>query len=183
MKGLVIVGDKFEDVEFVAPIDVLKRHGDEIVVASVMHRLEVKSAREIIMKTDTVLENVNLDNFDFLFIPGGPGAFQILVNMKEVEKVILYFATKGKLVASICAAPMLVGRLGLFKNLNYTVYPGFESKIVGGFYQKDKGVVCDKNFITGKSMFYAIELGLEIVKYFYGEKDKINLLEQLKGNE
>ena len=183
MKGLVIVGDKFEDVEFVAPIDVLKRHGDEIVVASVMHRLEVKSARGIVMKTDTVLENVDLDDFDFLFIPGGPGAFQILVNIKEVEKVILYFANKDKLVASICAAPMLVGRLGLFKDLNYIVYPGFESEIVGGFYQKDKVVVCDKNFITGKSMFYAIELGLEIVKYFYGEKDKINLLEQLKGNE
>lgn len=183
MKGLVLVGDYFEDVEFISPIDVWKRNKDSIVIASVMKRKEVVSKSGIKMVTDTLIENVNLTEFDFLFIPGGPGAFNILDKLKIVDEVIKYFAQNHKLLCAICAAPLLLGKNGYLKNKNYTIYPGFENRVVGGNYLKQKGVVVDENYITGKSMYYSILLGLEVVKYFYGEEQKLELEKSLKGEK
>ena len=76
---------------------------------------------------------------------------------------------------------MLIGRLGYLKDKNYTVHPGFEDQIIEGNYLRDKGVVKDQNFITGKSMYYAIDLALEVVRFFYGDKHTQILLESLQG--
>ncbi|MCH5172402.1 MAG: DJ-1/PfpI family protein [Erysipelotrichales bacterium] len=181
MKGLVIIGDYFEDVEMIAPVDVWRRHNDEITIASLMHRKEVISARGIKMECNILLENANLEEYDFLFIPGGPGVSKILVNLKEVSDVIEFFASKNKLVCAICAAPMLIGRLGLLKDKNYTVYPGFDKQVIGGKYLRDKGAVKDGNFITGKSMYYSIEFALLVIESLYGMHDKENLLLSIQG--
>ena len=94
-------------------------------------------------------------------------AVQLFIDLL-VEQVGNFFVKHNKLVASICAAPHLVGRLGYLKDKNYTVHPGFEQMVVGGNYQRDKGVVRDGNFITAKSMYYSIEFGLAIHEYFHG---------------
>ena len=181
MKGLVIVGDYFEDVEMIAPVDVWRRHKEEITIASLMHRKEVVSARGIKMEADDLLENLNLSNFDYLFIPGGPGVSKILVNLDEVSDAIKYFAQNNKVVCAICAAPMLIGRLGLLKNKNYTVYPGFDNQIIGGNYLRDNGAVRDGNFITGKSMYYSIEFALLVIESLYDRQNKDELQLSLQG--
>ena len=101
--------------------------------------------------------------------------------IKEVDDVIDYFVNNNKLVAAICAAPMLLGRRGYLKDQNYTVHPGFEINIIGGHYLRNQGVVRSNRFITGKSMYYSIELGLEIVEYYYGHEEKEKLRLSLKG--
>ena len=181
MKGLVIVGDLFEDTELLGTIDVLLRHGEKITIASMMKRKELTSKCGIKMLSDCLIEEVNWEDFDFLFIPGGPGSFKILANIKEVDDVIDYFVNNNKLVAAICAAPMLLGRRGYLKDQNYTVHPGFEINIIGGRYLRNQGVVRSNRFITGKSMYYSIELGLEIVEYYYGHEEKEKLRLSLKG--
>lgn len=168
MKGLVIVGDYFEDVEFIAPIDVWTRHKDEITIVSMLNRLQVTSKLGIPMIVHKLYKEINLDEFDFLFIPGGPGSFQVLANIKEVDEVISYFSNRNKLVCAICAAPMLIGRLGFLKNKNYTIYPGFEREVLGGNYLRHEGVVKDGNIITGKSMYYSIPFALKVIEHFYG---------------
>lgn len=117
MKGLVLFGDRFEDTELIATVDVLIRHGEKITLASAMGRKEVHSKNGIAMQADVRIEEVDLDGFDFLFIPGGPGAFQILSELPVVSETISAFVNKNKTVASICAAPMLVGRLGYLKTI------------------------------------------------------------------
>lgn len=181
MKGLVIVGDYFEDVEMIAPVDVWKRHKEEITIASVMHRKEVISARGIKMETNALLEELNLNEYDFLFVPGGPGVSKILVNLKEVSDTINYFANNNKIVCAICAAPMLIGRLGLLKDKNYTAFPGYDNQIIGGNYMRDKGAVSDGNFITGKSMYYSIEFALLVIETLYDKNEKEQLLLSLQG--
>lgn len=183
MKGLVLIGDLFEDVEMIAPVDIFRRNKDDITIASVMHRREVNSARGIKMQADALLEDLNLDVYDFLFIPGGPGAYKLLINVKGVEDTIKYFVKQKKLVSAICAAPMLIGRLGLFKDRHYTVYPGFEEQIREGIYLKDQGVVIDGDFVTGKSMYYAIEFGLALVEKLYSKERANNLALSLKGEK
>lgn len=181
MKGLVLFGDRFEDTELIATVDVLIRHGEKITLASAMGRKEVRSKNGIAMQADVRIEEVDLDGFDFLFIPGGPGAFQILSELPVVSETISAFVKQNKTVASICAAPMLVGRLGYLSDKNYTVHPGFEDRIQGGNYLRDQGVVEDGTFITAKSMYYSVDLGLQIVEHFYGKDERNRLLKSLQG--
>lgn len=170
IKLLMLFGTSFEDTEAIATLDILNRGGIKVITASLMDSLYVKSKCNILIATDVKIEEVNYEEFDGLIIPGGPASFKIMPNLEIVDTLINYFAKSNKLVASICAAPHLVGRLGYFKNLNYTVHPGFEDKIIGGTYLKECGVVRSENFITAKSMYYSIPFGLEIIKYFYGNE-------------
>ncbi|MGN1295302.1 MAG: DJ-1/PfpI family protein [Bacilli bacterium] len=181
MRHLMIVGDLFEDVECLATLDVLKRGGEEVVLASMMGRMDVVTKCGIRLDCDDVIENIDIDTFDSLIIPGGPGSFKILAFNQRVDELIDEFASKNKLVASICAAPMLVGRRGYFENRNYTVHPGFENQIKGGTYIRSEGVITDGNFICAKSMYYSIKFGLAIYSYYYGEEKTKKLKLSLQG--
>lgn len=181
MRHLMLFVDGFEDVEAIATLDVLLRGNEEVVCASMMGKNQVisKSGNKIVL--DTLIENVDLQSFDSLIIPGGPGSFNVMAHLSITSKIIEFFAKNNKLISAICAAPFLVGRLGYYKDKYYTVYPGFEDQIVGGTYLKEKGVVIDGNFISAKSMYYSIDFGLEIYKYFHGEEKKLALEKSLKA--
>ena len=181
MKLLMLFVDKFEDTEALATLDTLKRGGFEVVTASLMGRKEIYPKYTNMVVGDALIEEINYKEFDGLVIPGGPGSFQIMPDIPKVEELIRYFADHNKLVASICAAPHLVGKLGYFVNKNYTVHPGFENYCVGGNYIRSEGVMRDGNFITAKSMYYSIKFALEIDKYFNGENHAKQLKESLQG--
>ena len=103
------------DIRGVYPTD-LNEEAAELIgagFASMMKRKELTSKCGIKMLSDCLIEEVNLEDFDFLFIPGGPGSFKILANIKEVDDVIDYFVNNNKLVAAICAAPCAFARAGL----------------------------------------------------------------------
>ena len=184
MKYLMLFADNFEDVEAIATLDVLKRGGDIVTSASIMGRLNVKTKCGNILTVDTLIEDVvDINDYDALIIPGGPGSFKIMPNVPIVEELIHNFIKKDKVVAAICAAPHLIGKLGYFKDKKYTVHPGFEDKILGGTYLKDKGVVVDGKFITAKSMYYSIEFGLAIYGYFHGDIEKEALRKACMGEK
>ena len=167
-KGLVLLTHYFEDTEGIGTIDILKRAGLELDIVSVTSELEIVTQCENRLLLKKTLHDCNLDDYDFLFIPGGKAVMMSLSKMDYVYNVITSFASNGRLVATICAAPMLVGKLGLFENRKFTCFPGCEAGIRGK-YTKESIQVSD-NFITGKSMAYSIEFGLEIVKYLLGKE-------------
>lgn len=181
MKHLMLFVDGFEDVEAIATIDVLLRGKEEVIKVSLMERNEVVSKSGNKIYIENLIEDIDLESFDSLIIPGGPGSFNIMGNLSIVDKIIEFFAKNNKLVSAICAAPYLVGRLGYYQDKNYTVYPGFEEQVIGGTYLKDQGVVVSGKFITAKSMFYSIDFGLAIYNYFHSEEDTNKLKLSLKG--
>lgn len=181
MKHLMLFVDGFEDVEAIATLDVLLRGKEEVVKTSLMGRNQVISKSGNQLFIDTLIEDVDLTLFDSLIIPGGPGSFNVMGDMPIVNKIIEFFARNNKLISAICAAPYLVGRIGLYKDKNYTVYPGFESQVIGGTYLADQGVVRDGRFITAKSMYYSIDFGLEIYRFFHSEEETKKLKLSLKG--
>ena len=119
MRHLMLFVDGFEDVEAIATLDVLLRGNEEVVKASLMERKEVVSKSNNKLVLDTLIEDVDLESFDSLIIPGGPGSFNIMGHLPIVDKIIKFFAENGKLVSAICAAPFLVGRLGYLQNKKY----------------------------------------------------------------
>jgi len=181
MKLLMLFVDGFEDTEALGTMDVLLRGGDEVTPVSLMPSNEVKPKFAPKIVFDKSINDINCKDFDGVVIPGGPGSFKIMPNLPIVEEIIKYFADNKKLVASICAAPHLVGRLGYFKNRDYTVHPGFETLIIGGNYCRECGVVKSDNFITAKSMYYSIEFGLAIHEYYHGKASRNSLEKSLQG--
>lgn len=178
---LMLIVDGFEDTEAIATLDVLMRGGDEVTPISMMERNEIHPKYLEQIYLSKTFNDVDYKQFDGLIIPGGPGSFKVMPFIKEIEEMIRYFANNHKLVASICAAPHLVGKLGYLAFKNFTVHPGFEDQVVGGNYHRELGVVRDGDFITAKSMYYSQEFGLEIHAYYHGEESKNKLRKSLQG--
>lgn len=182
MKLLMVFADGFEDTEAIATIDVLKRGNITVDAVSLMDTLSVKTKCGFCLVVDKLFKDINIAEYDGIIIPGGPGSFKLMPSMDNLTNVIHYFAKNNKLVASICAAPHLVGRLGYFKGLDFTVHPGFENQVIGGNYRSDLGVCKAKNFITAKSMYYSLEFGYAIYEYFNGDGSSKALREACQGN-
>ena len=167
MKGIILITNFFEDVEAIATVDVLRRAKIDIEYASLNETLDAKTQSNLQIKCDKLLSEVDINKYDFLVIPGGRAVMSDLKNRSMVNTIITAFASQEKLVASICAAPYLVGRLGYFEGGKYTCFPGCNEGVEKGK-RVDKGVVVYKNFITAKSMAYSIDFALEIIEYLLG---------------
>ena len=169
-KGLILLANGFEDTEAITTIDILRRAKLDLDLVSVSNQLEILTQSKMYIKAEKLLKDVNLNDYDFLVIPGGGAVFNVLSKLDVVNDVIKEFDSKKKLIASICAAPSLLGHLGLFKDLEFTCYPSCEAGI-DGVYTKTP-VEVHKNYITAKSMAYTVDFALEIVAYLLGDKAK-----------
>ena len=181
MKALIILENGFEDVEALCTYDILKRSGIELVKAS-LNELNVQTSYGHIINTDCLLKDIkNPENeFDFLILPGGKAVFNVLDKSEEIDVLIDKFYFANKLIASICAAPLLIGKRGYFNGLNYTCFPGCNEKIISGTKVED-GVVVSGNFITATSMYYSTSFALEIIKFMQGEEQKEKVLKNIMG--
>lgn len=179
-KGLIIINNGFEDVEGIATIDVLRRAGMQIELVS-LDDTNIQTQSGLNLKSEKLLKDVKVDEYDFLVIPGGMAVFKYLHKRNEVSDIISKFAKKEKLIATICAAPSLVGKLGLFKDKKFTCFPGCEEGIVGKY--TGKPVEAVGNFITAKSMAYTIDFALEIVKYLCGKEKAKSVENSIYANK
>lgn len=156
------LADGFEEVEAIAPVDMLRRAGIEVKTVGVTGDV-VASSHGIKIIPDIVLGDVVLDSsLEAVILPGGmPGALN-LENSPEVQNAIDFAASNDKYVCAICAAPQILGHKGLLKGREAIAYPGFESELEGAVIS-DRLVVTDGKFITAKGAGVATEFGLEII--------------------
>ena len=180
MKGLMIFTNYFEDVEGIATVDILRRANIDLDCVSLHDNKQVLTAHQNKMLFDKSLNEVDYYNYDFLVIPGGPAVFKELHQDKLVEKIIKHYCDNKKLVCAICAAPSLIGKHGYFDNQEYTVFPGCEGPITKGI-KTDKPVVVLDNFILAKSMYYANDFALEIVRRIKGDDVYNQISNSIKG--
>ncbi len=168
MKGLVILSNVCEDVEAIGTIALLRRAGLEIVTATFNDDKKVTCAYNTKVEAEEFIENLNLDEFDFLVIPGGSYVVKTYDTDKNIKNIILEFNSKNKLIAAICAGPMFLGEAGLLKEKHYTVFPGCEKESFGGILQQYHKVVKDGNLITARSVGALFDFSYEIIKYLKG---------------
>ena len=178
MKGIIILTDFFEDTEALTTIDILRRAGLTIDMVGLSNK-KITTQSNITLECEYVLSEVNYNNYDFLVIPGGKAVFKTLVNVSLVNDIIESFNNSKKLIATICAAPFLPGRLGLFKDGYYTCFPGCDEGVEG--INTGDGVCKFKNLITGKSMAYTTCFALEIVEYLLGKQVKEKIENSIYG--
>lgn len=159
----------FEETEAIAPIDVMRRAGLEVKLISVTNDLMVTGSHGIAIKTDDLFDNINFDDAELLFLPGGMPGTKNLDAHAGLCELLQSSAEKGVKLAAICAAPMVFGNLGLLNGEKATCYPGFEEHLLGATFVKEE-VVVSNQFITSRGAGTAMELGLKIVEVIKDEK-------------
>ena len=149
-KVFAFLADGFEEVEALAVIDLLKRAKIDTVMVSIMDTLTVTGAHKIQVIADKLYSEIDYKEADLLFLPGGGTGTKNLKAHKELAAALLDFAAdENKRIAAICAAPSVLGSLGILKGKKATCYPGFEEQLLGAEVVTD-GVVTDGRITTAK---------------------------------
>lgn len=163
------LADGFEETEAIAVIDVIRRAGIPVTTVAIKEGLAVTGSHNIKVMADANINNVDFNQADMLFLPGGVTGTDNLSKCEKLCSELKSFAQNGKRLAAICAAPSILGQLGLLKGKKATCYPGWEDKLTGAQYIPEKAIT-DGNISTGKGMGASIDLGLEIVSIFEGSE-------------
>ena len=163
----MFLADGFEEVEALAPHDIFRRANVEVVTLGVTGEY-INGAHDIVVKADMPIEKASFENIDAVILPGGLGGTNNMESSDKVKELISYAADNNKLVCAICAAPSILGNMGLLAGKEATCYPGFENTFTGGKYVKQSVVKCD-NFITSDGMGSAYKFGFEITTALCGE--------------
>ena len=165
----------FEEIEAIATIDVLRRAGLNVVTVSVESSKQVEGSHGVVVTSDTLLEANDYSDSSILILPGGTvrlGEFDFL------NKLLVSQNNAGKPIAAICAAPSLLGRLGILEGKEATCYPGFE-RYLQGAKVVDKRVAADGNVITGRGPGCTVEFALKIVEVLLGQAKRREIAEAL----
>jgi 4-methyl-5(b-hydroxyethyl)-thiazole monophosphate biosynthesis len=109
---------------------------------------------------------VDFGSADLLVLPGGTVRLNELEGLKQL---LLAAHRQGKLIAAICAAPMVLGGLGILKGRKATCYPGFEKYLTGATLETDKPVVTDGNIVTGRGPALTFAFALTLVALLAGQ--------------
>jgi 4-methyl-5(b-hydroxyethyl)-thiazole monophosphate biosynthesis len=166
---LIPIATGFEEIEAVSLIDVLRRAGIKVIVASLDDNLKVQGANGIMLLADRSVDGIVSDDIDMILLPGGWGGTDKLSEDRYIQTLLKDMNSKNKTIGAICAAPFALNKAGVLSD-NFTCYPSVEEKIRTKGYTNDKAVVEDKNIITSRGPATAICLGLYLVRKFAGEQ-------------
>ncbi len=159
----------FEEIEALGTIDILRRADLNVKSVSLTDSKQVVSSHQIPVVADILFNEADFSSAAMLVIPGGTVKYN---EHEGLKKQVMAFAQKGEKVAAICAAPMVLGGLGLLEGKKATAYPGFEQYLQGATLQTDKAVVVDGNITTGRGPGLTIEFALQLVEILAGKEKR-----------
>lgn len=176
-KICIILADGFEEVEALTQVDYLRRAEFEIDMLTINKSKEVVGAHNIKVLADDTMEGFDENQYDAIIIPGGSIGVENLMKDEKLLKILKNFKSDKKLIAAICAGPLVLDKAGLIKDESFTIFPGLEEEIENGNHL-DAGVVTSKNLITAKGVAFAPHLAYAITHYLKDEKASERLQEE-----
>lgn len=156
----------FEEIEAIAPVDLLRRAGVEVVVASLTGEKHVTGRCQVTVQSDAALAEVADQPFDLFLIPGGPGITTVRADGRAARLAQAY-ARAGKPVAAICAAPTVLKDAGLLDGKRFTSHAGVLPELPES--QVQERVVEDGNLVTSRGAATAVDFGLALVRRLCGD--------------
>ena len=161
-KVYAFLADGSEEVELLAVVDVLLRGGQDVKLVSVTGKKNVTGSHGIKLQADVLMEQTNLKDADVLFLPGGMPGTRNLGASQELVYALNEANQDNRRIAAICAAPSILGRLGMLEGKKATCFPGFEEELKGADVVR-QGVVTDGNITTARGLGYALDMGIELL--------------------
>lgn len=125
------LADGFEEIEAIVPLDVLRRLSFDVISVSVSDKKEVAGAHGITVTADKTISQTDLDAADMYILPGGMPGTENLLKCGELCRALERANGRGAYIGAICAAPSVLGKLGILKGRKATCFPGFESALSG----------------------------------------------------
>ena len=168
----ILLANGFEMIEALTPCDVLKRAGATVKLVSITDIPSATSTHGVTVGCDMTLSELDPEEIELLILPGGMPGAQNLYDCEAVCQLTVAHTKKNKPIAAICAAPFILGKLGLLKEKRATCYPGFEGDLEGATVSCD-GVVTDGNVVTAKGMGVSLPFSLALTELLFGT-DKAN---------
>jgi len=169
MKTFIFLAEGFEEIEAIAPIDIFRRAGIDVITISVSSHLLVCGAHGISLQADELFENADFTGSDLLFLPGGMPGTKNLDAHEGLKALLRKHANENKKLAAICAAPSIIGKMGLLEGKEAICYPGFESSLFGAELSENK-IVKSGSVFTAKGAGVAVQFALKLVAELKGVK-------------
>lgn len=178
----VFLANGFEETEVICPIDIMMRAGIEVTLVSVSDDLSVVGSHGIALKAHKKINEISLDDSlpELVMLPGGMPGTTNLLSCRPLREMVVNSAEAGVPIAAICAAPMILGKLGLLEGKRAVCYPGFEKELSGAKVSKLSRVVTDGNIITAAGMGVANQFGLAIVKKIRSRKEAFKIARAIR---
>jgi 4-methyl-5(b-hydroxyethyl)-thiazole monophosphate biosynthesis len=172
LRALCVLATGFEEMETVAPIDILRRASIDVTVAALSTELTVKGRNGMFMVADTDLDSaLAKGDYDCVIIPGGPPAVPSVGTLASDGRVVNLLKSQmssGRLVSAICAAPSVLMHAGVLEGKKYTAH--FSVRDAVPAMDKTQAVVVDSNLVTSQGAGTATEFALALVEQLVDKK-------------
>lgn len=174
----IFLANGFEEIEAITVVDVLRRAKIEVKTVGVNDNF-LLGAHGVKVEADLLKEDIDLKDLECIVLPGGmPGTIN-LANDNKVLETIKYCVDNNKLIAAICAAPSILGKLGILNGKEAICYPGFEDKLLGAKIS-DKSICLSDNILTAKGPGIALDFSLKIVEILKSKEFKDSIEDDLQ---
>lgn len=158
----LLLADGFEEIEAIAPLDLLRRAGIDVKTVGTGGSKTVTGSHNIAVVADILIDEA-VERMEMLILPGGLSGTTNLENSSKVQALIDRAMAEGAYIAAICAAPSILGKRGLLYGREAISYPTFQKTLAGAKISGRK-VVRDQKFITAAGAGVALDFGLALVE-------------------
>ncbi len=165
----MLLGTGFEETEAIAPLDLLRRAGVDVMTVGITGKT-VFGGHNIGIEADITIDQMDLTNLEMIILPGGLGGVASARASKPALDALQFAWENDKFVAAICAGPTVLADLGITDGKNATCYPGCESGMGSANMIADAACVRDGKLITGTSAGCAIPFGLALIEALKGKE-------------
>lgn len=176
MKVAVYFATGYEEVEALSVVDVLRRGGVEVLMVGADGKKVVSSRNNVHINMDALVEEINHEEIDMMVLPGGVPGVDNLMNNETLVNQLKCFKEQGKWLAGICAAPSILGKLGLLKGEKATCYPGYEEALLECEHVAERLVVSN-HVITAIGAGASLDFGYKILEMLKGK----DLADKIRG--
>lgn len=175
---LVFLADGFEEIEALTLVDYFRRADIFVDMVSVGNDLFVCGSHDIIVKADRLIDDIDLDFYDGIYIPGGSLGAKNLRDDKRVIDIVKKFDEEKKIICAICAGPTVLDRAGIVSESALVCHPSVEKSLLNvGKIKSDELIVVDGNIFTSRGAGASVFLALKLIEKIKG----IDVKERIKS--
>ena len=164
----MFLGTGFEETEAIAPLDLLRRAGLQIMTVGLNGKV-ITGGHGIGVEADIEIDQLDLTDLEMVILPGGLGGVASIRGCEKAMDVIRFAYENGKYTAAICAGPTVLADLGITDGKKATCYPGCEGQM-GSAIMVEAAAVTDGKVITGTSAGCAVPFGLALIAALKGRE-------------
>lgn len=159
----LFLAEGFEVIEALTPVDVLRRGHVDVKTVGVGSN-QIKSSHGITVTTDITIDEIrSWDDIEAVILPGGMPGTKNLESNSSVIKAVKFCIEHDRIVGAICAAPSILGHLGVLNGKQATAFPGFQQELDGALLSENY-VVSDGKIVTARGMGVSLQFGLKLLE-------------------